>query len=459
MPSAPFPSEAAADPPPPTHIATIRKASPEMGIKDSMKGMSKALRLDSHHAIERFGVFFGAICVSFLLLFTSATTSSLANQQSDLDSTTLYTPTFTTSRTQVAGEVEGVFVNSERTRALVMMNFKSSSMSANAEKYRAFLSGATPDMKDQALKTGITGKIVVFGSTGYMGMVLESDAPFEQQILNLTMRSNSELVYKPSDSRQLREDLAGQKTFAEFDQWRLYFNPGASGATVSEALDGESFDSGAVYAQLVVSPEEEKVREELEAQLEQLKVDQARIAEYQAEGRRVSIDGVQLQLPELPVSIAGDQITGEVGVDDKPSTLRLDTDWASPRGFNFEWRDGSVEEGYLSEVVPEGESYVTFLADKAALSKSNDGDEVRASLLEWPLTNGRLLTDYGNSDKAMQPLLEIRNDLSQAMDDYYKRKVTYQNETLAKLIELEVDLETVRGSSSVRDDADTLFTY
>ncbi|WP_311245245.1 MULTISPECIES: hypothetical protein [unclassified Microbacterium] len=431
-----------------------------MGIKDSMKNVSTALRLDSHHGIERFGVFVAAIAVSFVLLFGSAAVSSVTNQQADLDSTTLYTPTFTTSRTQVSGEVNGVYVNTDRTRALLLMQFKSTSvMSANAEKYKAYLTGATSDLKDQPLKSAVTGEIVVFGSTGYMGMVIDSDRPFEQQILNLTMRSNSELVYKPADARKLREDLAGQKTFAEFDQWRLYFNPGASGATETAALDGDTFDAGAVYADLVVAPQEEEVRADLDEQLEQMKVDQARIAEYTAEGRRVSVDGVQMQLPELPAPIAGDQVTGDVAKDDTPSTLELDAEWVSSRGFNFDWRDGSVEEGYIRHIVPEGDSYVTYLADKAAAGKSAEESNVRSSQLEWPLTNGRLLTDYGTSDKAMQPLFEIRNDLSQAMDDYFKHKSTYQNETLAKLVELEVDLETVRASSSSRTDAEALFTY
>lgn len=431
-----------------------------MGIKNSMKGLSTTLRLDSHHAIERFGVLFGVLTLSSVLIFGTAGVSSLANQQESLDSTTLYTPAFTTSRTQVAGDVTGVYVSSDRTRAMVLMQFNGSSvMSANAEKYQAFLSGATSDLQDQALKTSMTGEIVVFGSSGYMAMVLDSDAPFEQQILNLTMRSNSELVYKPSDSRKLREDLAGQKSFTEFDQWRLYFNPGASGATETPALDGDQFDAGAVYNDLVIAPAEEGIRNELETQLEQMKVDQARIAEYMAEGQRVSVDGVTLQLPELPAQIAGDRITGEASVGEKASTLQMDTDWVSPKGYDFDWRDGSVAEGYLDEIVPDDESYVTFLADKSAQSKNDEQGSARASDLVWPLSNGRLLTDYGTSEKTMQPLFDVRNDLSQAMDDYAKHKVTYQTETLAKLIELEVELESVRASTSTHTGESVLSTY
>ena len=52
----------------------------------------------------------------------------------------------------------------------------------------------------------------MFGSTGYMGVVLDSDVPFEQQILNLTLRAKSELVYNEGTGK-LRKDLEGVDSF------------------------------------------------------------------------------------------------------------------------------------------------------------------------------------------------------------------------------------------------------
>jgi hypothetical protein len=431
-----------------------------MGIKDSAKGVATALRLDSHHGIERFGVFFGAVVVTFVLVFSSASVSAVTNQRAKLDGTTLYTPSFTTSKTQLAGDVNGVYVSSDRTRAMLLMQFSDpSSVSANAEKYQAFLTGSTPDLSDESLKTNVTGKIVTFGSTGYLAMVLDSDLPFEQQILNLTMRANSELVYLPSESRKVREDLEGQSTFAEFDQWRLYFNPGASGATKTAALDGAEFDPGAVYAALVVSPEEETLRLSMDEQLGQMKADQTRIGEYESEARRVNVDGVFITPPETPEQIANDVIHGEPAVGDKASTLELKPDWVSPSGFDFDWRSGSVTTGYLKDIVPEDESWVTFLADKAALSKDGEEGALQVNTLEWNLSNGRLLTDYGTSDKAMKPLLDVRNNLSQAYQDYYTHKVDYQVKSYTELIDLEVDLLNVRSGASANDGEKALFTY
>ncbi|MET0886600.1 MAG: hypothetical protein ABWX92_09140 [Mycetocola sp.] len=431
-----------------------------MSIKDSAKGLATTLRLDSHHAIERFGIFFGVVVVTFVLIFSSASVSAVTNQAAKMDSTTLYTPTFTTSKTQLGGDVNGVYVSSDRTRAMVLMQFNDpSSVSANAKKYQAFLTGSTAALADEALKTNITGEIVTFGSTGYMAMVLDSDAPFEQQILNLTMRANSELVYLPSESRKVRKDLEGQKTFSEFDQWRLYFNPGASGATKSKALDGERFDAGSVYAALVVAPEEETIRNSMDEQLAQMRVDQTRISEYESEIRRTNVDGVFITAPDVPEQIAGDEISGTPAADKNPSTLKLETDWVNPRGFDFDWRNGSVAEGYLEDIVPEDESYVTYLTDKAVLTDDDDSGSLRVNDLVWNLSDGGLLTDYGTSNKAMKPLFDIRNGLSQAYQDYQKHKDDYQVDAYTELIELEVDLLNVRSGASTNDDEKALFTY
>jgi hypothetical protein len=431
-----------------------------MSIKDSAKGMAARLRLGPHHAIERFGVLFGVVVITFVLIFSSASVSAISNQAERMDETTLYTPTFNTSKTQLGGDVTGIFVNTDRTRAMVLMQFDDpSSVSANAEKYQAFLTGSTPGQVDEPLRSKVSGEIVVFGSTGYLAMVLDSDEPFQQQILNLTMRANSELVYLPSESRKVREDLEGQQTFSEFDQWRLFFNPGASGATTTEALDSEQFDAGAVYAALVVAPEEDEIRTTMDEQLGQMQADLTRIGEYASEASRVNVDELYLTLPPVPDQIANDVIDGSQAVGDTESTLALKTKWVSPSGYNFDWRGGSVATGYLDALMPEGESYVTFLADKASQSKNDESGTLSVNDLVWGVSNGTLLADYGNSDTTMKPLMDIRNGLSQAYQDYYTHKIDYQVASYGELINLEVDLRNVRSGASSNDGEKALFTY
>lgn len=437
-----------------------------MGMKDRISSIRTTLRLDNHHAIERFGVLFGALCVTFLLVITTASGSSIASQRHDMDSTSLYVNTFSTSKTQVAGEVPGVFVNADRTRAMVLMHFKDSAqVSANAKKYQGFLTGATKELGPQALASQMHGRIVAFGSTGYLAMVIDSDRPFAQQILNLTMRANSELVYTPSESRKVREDLTGEKTFAQFDQWRIYFNPGASSAKVTSTLNSKDFDAGAVYAQLIVDPEEKTARDTLDDALAQMQVDRARITEYTAEARRQSVDGIRLVLPDEPTHIAGDVVTGKPSEDGRKSTLGLDAKWVDPSGYDFDWRNGSVEQGYLDQIVPKGESYVSFLTKKDAASADSSGSSADESFdvndIQWKLSNGSLLSDYstGTGDTTMAPLIEVRNELAQAYADYDNHKKTYQTDDYQALIDLEVALRNVRSGATENTSAKALFTY
>lgn len=431
-----------------------------MGIKDTSKALAAKLRLDSHHAIERFGVVFLGVVASFVVLIAGATTSSIANQRENLDATALYTPSFTTSKTQQSGSVEGVFVNSNRSRALLLMQFQDpAAMSSSATNYQGFLTGATSDLSDQPLRTDVRGEIVVFGSTGYVGMLLDSEAPFEQQIVNLTMRANAELVYKPSESRKVREDLVGQKTFVEYDQWRLYFNPGAKGAEVLSALDSETPNAAAIYDELVIKERESAIHKTLDEQLAQMRTAIQNIDEYTAEAARVDVDGVFLQTPEVPPHISSDEITGQPAVDETPSTLALETDWVAPGGFDFDWRAGSVGQGYLDELVPSEESYVTWLADAAAQRRGSGRDSMQVRELPWVLSNGLELSQFNSDTASMRPLVEIKNGLSQAYQELYKHKVAYQTDSLAMLLELEVELRNVERNTSTNDDAKALFTY
>lgn len=431
-----------------------------MNITESAKGVATALRLDSHHTIERFGVLFAATVLSFVLIFSGAAVSASSNQAAQLDSTVVYTPTFTTSKTQLTGDVSGVYTSTDGRRALVLMRFQNpSSVSANAKNYQAFLTGSDVSTKPEALKSTPTGEVVVFGSTGYLGVVLDSPEPFAQQILNLTVRANSELVYLPGEARRIREDLKGQNSFAEFDQWRIYFNPGASGVTTTTALDTKQFDPGAVYAQLVVTPEEEVLEKKLDDQLGQMQADQARIAEYESEILRVQVDNLYLTPPAVPEAIAGDKVSGTAAAGENLSTLKLSTDWVSPKGFDLDWREGSVEQGYLDDIVPAGESYVTFLAEKAAATSESATSTLRIEDEEWTLSNGALLSDYNSSEKSMKPLFDLRNNLLQAYEDYYRHKTEHQVTSQGSLIDLEVDLRNVRSGASVNSDAKALFTY
>ncbi|MEV6821165.1 hypothetical protein AB0M72_20675 [Nocardiopsis dassonvillei] len=431
-------------------------------MKESAKTYAAKLKLGPHHAIERFGVITSVVAATFAMLLVGTIVSATANNRARLDETALYTASFTTSRTELSGTVDGVYTNGEGTRALVLMRFDDSaagSFSTDAANYQAFLTGSNEQLDTQALATAITGSIVVFGSTGYLGVVLESDAPFEQQIASLTLRANSELVYKEGTGRELREDLQDDGSFTEFDQWRLFVNPGASGTEEAASLEGESIDPAALYYELVVAEQEQEIRAAMDEQLMEMRTVLARIDEYDGEMSRVNVDGVFIEPPQVPVQVDGDAVTGEPADAETESTLALETDWVDPRGYDFDWRSGSVEEGYLDAVMPADEtSYVTFLGEKArAEDEENAG--FSANDMEWLLTDGNDLKEHGQTSQAMEPLTDIMNNTTQAYQDYHRLKTSYQVDSYSELLDLEVTLRGVDSSGSVNAGEEALLTY
>lgn len=429
-----------------------------MGIKDSAKALGTRFKLDSHHAIERFGVLFGVLVVSSVFIFGAAGTSAYSNNQTSLSSTALYTPKFLTSKTNISGDVSGIFVNEDRTRAMVLMNFSDQSkVSVNAADYQGFLTGSTMDLNEESLKTTVEGSVYVFGSTGYMGVMLDSDEPFTPQVMDLTMRANAELVYN-ADGTTDEDQAAADGSFQKYDQWRVYFNPGGSEATVSKALGNGPVDVGAIFNEVVVAAEETKIRDSMDSQLALMQTDLARIKDAESEMARTTADSGTLSLvpPTVPEVIAGDEVTGSPRIGDNPSTLDLETDYVMPLGYDFDWRGGSVREGYLQDLLPAGSNYVSYLNERT----KETPDTFRVNELQWLLNDGTdLKSDYTSSTVTVKPLFDIMNRLSQAYQDYFNNKKVYQVDQHTKLLDLEVNLRNVESNVTVNDEPDVVLSY
>ncbi|WP_026820071.1 hypothetical protein [Arthrobacter castelli] len=436
-----------------------------MGIKDKALAVGKTFRLTSHHAIERFGVFFGALVLGGALVLSMSGASAFMAGRDTLRDTALWTPDFTTSKTDLSGEVDGVYTNAAGNQALVMMHFDDGAqISYNAADYQAFLLGSDERLDSEKLDTaGIEGSFHVFGSTGYVAVLLTADEPFKQQVLNLTVRANAELSLKQQQADgQDAQELASDETFAKYDQWRVFINPGATGAKELSALNGDDFKPAQVYYQIVLKPEEQQARQELNSKLLAMRTNLAQIKAYSNDLLTTQVDGLSLRAPEVPDSIAGDQITGQSAAESKngQSTLALQTDTVVAGGFGFSWRNNNVYDGYLDELVPEDQSYVRHLSQKTQQSSTSDDTSSGVGGMEWILSDGsNLTTDYGASDAAMQPLINVMNNLSQAYQDYYSNKSQYQSSLKLELLHLDMELRDVQANSSSNSGDDFLVTF
>lgn len=433
-----------------------------MGIKDKALTFRKKFKLDSHHAIERFGVFFSVFALTGVIVIGSSAASALQTNNDALSNTALYTKNFTTSKTALKGDVDGVYTNKQGDKALVMMHFPANAaISYNAADYQAFLLGSDTNLKSETVNTrGIKGSFHVFGSTGYVGVLLDADQPFDKQVLNLTVRANAELSYDEDKQRQSSADeVTDDASFHKYDQWRVFFNPGATATTTIPALDAAKFDPARAYYDVVVKAEEQATRGKLDQKLLALRASLMRIQSYTSDLDTTKVDGLFLRPPSVPVVIAGDKITGVSAAEanNGVSTLALETDHVVPGGFDLNWRAGNVYDGYLDFLVPAGQNYAEFLAEKHR--EGSDTTSQQISNMQWILSNGSNLTsDYQSSDVTMRPLTNVMNNLSQAYQDYTKGKSAYQSELLLDLLRLDAKLRDVQSNSSIRDDRGVLTT-
>lgn len=444
-----------------------------MDIKDRAAAIRKRLRLDSHHSAERFGVIVSALGVTGLVLVGTSGGSAYMADRSELADQSIYTSTFTASKTGLSGEVEGLYDNAAGNKVLILMKFdEAAAISYNAEDYQAFLMGAGMDMSTEDLQTeGLEGSFYVMGSTGYVGVLLEADEPFAQQIMNLTMRANTELTRPEEDEAAAElsdEEVAlrgGDSSFDQYDQWRLFVNPGAEGVEEIPAMEAAQFDPGRAYYDIVVKEQEDGLRSELDSQLDLMRADLQRVNAYSDDLATTKVDGLFLRPPSVPSYIDGDEVVGQSAQEseDGNSTLALRTDGVAAGGFDFDWRSGDVYDGYLENLVPEGQSVSEFLNERnedaaeaqssSAPSTDDESGPGTVSQMQWRLSDGSSLTeDYDTSARSMQPLFTVMNNLSGAYDSYSTNKTAYQTDLLSELLSLDVEVRSVESNSSVNDD-------
>lgn len=471
----------------------------EPTFKDKLQNFANKYKLDKHHTIERFGVVSAAMLVTGTLVIGGGLVAAHNATSSDLTTVASYTSSFSASRTQVEGDVENVYRSSDGKRAMVMMRFKEEgTMSSDASSYQVYVTGikdGDPNGSPTKVNTTMAGSIYSFGDTGYLGVLLESDEPFEPQLLNLTVRANEELVTSKIDSTT---PIAGDESFSKYDQWRVIVNPGADSIVVADSLSSQNPDVSTMFAEMAVRDDEIKLRRKLNDDLANMRTALERINTYEAQlptttGRRNG-EEITLVAPDLPPYLRGDSVEGmsssqlrtelsttpvdeisalssmsqsarklDFGKNDTavmadarsstkdeaefvPNTYQLNSQQVVPGGYNFDWRNKSIMDGYLDDVVPAGEDPSMYIA-----SRVNEATRGSASTLnlKWVTSDGMEFGTTFREADALMPLSNLRNNLAQAYADYYRAKSTYQSVNLRDLLLLDVDTRRIGESATI----------
>lgn len=417
-------------------------------------GLMEKLKLGPHYRMERFSLLFCVMVVGILVTTVLCFVTHVQTQNTTLGEQAIYSTEFETSKTGVSGKVIDVYSSEDKAKTLLLLKFDDTKVvSTNADNYQMFLTGASVEQNKQTLDGIPSGSIYMFGNTGYMGVYLVNKDGFGPQILDLVVRCNSELQMNASEDVDKEVE---DKSFVDYDQFRVYFNPGASKAKHLDCLDGSKAPSiKDFYNEAVITPQENEIHAQLETQVNNMRVSLNQIHEYE---ERLETEGITV--PAEPSVIAGDKV---ITNDDGSYTYKPAT--VLPGGYDLDWQHKSVTDGFIKGLIEKTDSpnmtvdqYFAMMTREANADAS--GNQLDTNDIEWQLNDGTLISSLsGGKSSRYTKYMEMCNDLTNAWRTYYNQKVDYQREMLGSLLDLEVSKDGILTSSSVNTSENVLQCY
>lgn len=398
----------------------------------------------SHYKIERFGVIFGVLCLLMALDVGLIVRKHANDQRMQVGNQVMYTTAFKMSMSGASAKVLSVNTSLDRTKCFVLLKWDDmKNVVADADKYSLFLTGCDYSgrrIKRADLESAPVASIYMFGSTGYMGIYLVDVNGFPSQILDLVIRSDNNF-----DSGNPIPDARGDSSFLKYDQARIYFNPGGASRQTIACLEDDDMTAFGIFESIITATKEEDIRVKMDEALLNMKNDLVRMEEYE---RRLDTDGIQLT--DRPFLIYGDEI-----VESEDGILDLKTDVLLAGGYDFDWRNGSVRQGYIDKLVQDSPhtNYEQYL-----YGKSQEVNPVKwNSSVNWYRKDGTQFTvstsvNQDTSSVGAAKRVQINNNiigLQNLWEDFYKNKYAYQVTYPGQLLNLEITAKEMTSNYSV----------
>ena len=400
---------------------------------------------------------FFVITIPLVLMTFVSIYNKFGLDQQSLSSNALYSSSVTLSRTGQTGKVEGVFVNKDKTRGMVLIKMSDADkMSSSAEDYKAFTSAVNLKQQPEKLESVPQGSIYVFGSSGYIGLYFVDNAGFNSQIFKSTIRLEKEFV--AVDPKEVSDEVAGT-SYSEYDQMDVYFNLGASKAIQLKALDKADFSVQDLYVEAVGSKSDDEQRALLIDDLTQMSKLKLQIDEQRSRLETVSIDGVGLVVPDLPEEVKSDSFSGS-GDD-----IMMTTDFTYAGGININWHKLKLEDGYFNSIDnktinPDGLSLARWLVKLK--NDASSANQTTSYEHDWVMSDGtslnQFVNDLGADNSAVSDLNKQVQNYTSLMSQYMALKYQYQTKDLRNLIASDISLQAATSNvDSVSEDH--FFTY
>lgn len=427
-----------------------------------MKNIKDKFFLGRHQKMERFSLGFFVLSVVLVFTLVVGFRQNMIKNSHLISDKAMYNETIKTSKTEVQGRVLGVYGNKSHTKSLVLLHFADiNKISTDAKNYNMFITSANVDGNQRRFTSKPTGGVYVFGDTGYVGLYLVNNAGFDKQILQVTVRANLELVAKDSeDTREVPKGQEGDASFAKFDQFTIYCNPGAAQVKYINALENEGTPDAALLYRDAVSNEETLVAKEInKKQLENIEIALNNVKEHT---ERIEKRGVVVS--DLPEVVIGDAINREKKGDEIFYKYNVKTDFKG--ALHFDWQNKSIQDGFVKDAMKNYQDLTVssgkdFLVAQALDAKENP-QSLNLNSKNWKLKDGRLIEDLNTGTSANDEYVSLNKacqDYAKVLNDYYKLKLDYQTKTQVDFLRSEILLESVSELQTTHFGDDVVTVY
>lgn len=433
-------------------------------------------KFGAHYAIERFGIMFCSLVLAMATLLAMITNTQIQRSRVSLSGRAIYTSGFYMSQSGTPCGVRGLYVNSDQTKVLVLLQFMDMSrISSNATDYDLAVAAVDTKMRYAEIQSAPAGLFYMFGSTGYAAIYMQDMSGFPSQILGVSITAKSKLVTGGT---------------GQADMGFVYFNPGGTYATRAAFLDQDQWKFSEMVEEVMTRRQEietrNKLTQDLKAMLQQLIL----INEYKARlgtmYMRTPLDPAYVQdtIYAVPTAELGTTKLSDCtklaladysyenggwldsshtrGYYDKDVTLFLDARAVVPGGHDFTWQTGRILTGYLryltdSTDILRWRNYMnkklnSYNPDIAAF-------EVEMERMQWIRADGSAfkvlspeseqLMYYNDADKEINYVINL---LMTAWKDYYAMKVEYETVDLPALLNIEINANDMLTTYTVNTD-------
>lgn len=404
---------------------------------ERLSNVRDKLKLGQHHTIERFSILFGVSAVSLTLITGVAFTQNRIEMSRQSTETAMVSSDFSFSLSGQTGVVQGVYGDEANTDVFVLIRFNDvSSMSLDASKYELFITGQKGETEPSKVSFSL------FGATGYGIIRFQDEDGLENQLLDVVLRANTTLADKGAGT-----DGSGDSSFANFDQARIYVNPGADGIGNSTLAVGESSPS-VLYTALVAEAADNEVRGRIATATGELKTLIARADEYK--NRLVSSGYIA---PPTPWFVEGDYIDerGEL----VPATY-------VPGAHELNYSDVTLRDGYVNTLVGDLEAFAAYIDEKDAFVPAKDAPTINVEMpteLEQqdgsPVTLDKIVD--GKSPSSQVAAKSALSSLISTWRTYGVTKERIQKDMTRELLVIDADVLSQPDMYSSNEDVATFY--